>query len=287
MSIKAHVARVWAAEALLGEGPTWDARAHALFWVDIKGGLLHAYEPKTAAQRTWRPEHRIFSLDAPPAGWRAPANGNAQWFIGCAANGFGWIGVDGERVLFETLAHPERDKPENRYNDGKTGPDGRYWAGSMHDPETEAAGSLYAFSSDGRVETIDTNYQVTNGPAFSPDGRIVYHTDSARQVIYRFDLGLDGRVSDRQVFRQFGENEGHPDGMTTDAAGNVWVAMWNGACVRKLSPRGDNIGRIPLPATRPTSCVFADEKTLFVTSARVGLPSPGSDDGALFAVSLL
>jgi sugar lactone lactonase YvrE len=286
MSITAQVERVWPAGAVLGEGPTWDARSRALYWVDIKGGLLHAYAPASGDKSTWRPAHRVFSLDTPPRGWSAPAGPRAHWFIGCTAKGFGWIGIEGESVVFHPLAHPEHDHPQNRYNDGKAGPDGRYWAGSMHDGESEASGRLYAFTPDGGVARLDEGYVVSNGPAFSPSGRVVYHTDSAARRIYRFDLSDDGQLANREVFRQFSADDGYPDGMTTDAAGNIWVAMWDGACIRQLSPRGADLTRIALPPMRPTSCAFADAQTLFVTSARVGLATPSEDDGALFRISL-
>lgn len=285
MTIDAEVACVWNAAAVLGEGPTWNSRNNKLYWIDIKGERLHCFDPKFGTRKTWHTPQRIFSLDSAPANWRAPERAQALWFIGCTASGFGWIGLTENEILFEQLAHPENKNPGNRYNDGKVGPDGRYWAGSMDDAEQQASGSLYAFSSDGAVACVDTDYLVTNGPAFSPDGRTLYHNDSARRRIYAFDLDATG-ASRRRIFKEFGDADGYPDGMTTDKHGNIWVAMWDGACVRKLSSGGADLGRIEIPATRTTSCTFADRdsKVMFVTSACVGLTTPKATDGGLFRV---
>lgn len=284
MVINATVECVWDAKAVLGEGPCWDARHNALMWVDIKGQRLHAFDPLTGARRTWAPAHRIFSLDVPPATWTPPASG-AQWFVGCSALGFSWIGIDGENVIIRALSHPEPNHPRNRFNDGKVGPDGRYWAGTMDDGESEPTGALYAFGPTGESRRVDENYIVSNGPTFSPDGGTLYHTDSARRTIYAFDLGRDG-ASNKRVFVRFEDADGYPDGMTTDGDGNLWVAMWEGARLQKLSPGAERLGYVPIPATRPTSCVFADQSTLFVTSASIGAPATDRLAGGLFRVDL-
>lgn len=287
MSIGADVECVWPAKAVLGESPCWDARTGTLYWVDIKGDRLHAFAHETGARQSWTTPHRIFSIDTPPPAWRAPER-EAVWFVGCTDAGFSWIGVTSDQLILEALSHPEPDTPGNRFNDGKRGPDGRYWAGTMDDSEREPSGALYAFNETGAYERIDAGYTVANGPAFSPDGRTLYHTDSARRVIYAFDRAEDGPVANRRVFMQFGEQDGYPDGMTTDGAGNLWVAMWDGARIQKLSPSGERLGHVPIPAGRPTSCVFAgdDEHFLFVTSAAVGAPETDRLAGALFRVDL-
>ncbi len=143
--------------------------------------------------------------------------------------GLAWIGVADDAVEIVAIVHPERERRGNRFNDGKRGPDGRYWAGTMHDAEELATGSLYAFRSDGSYTVLDSGYNVANGPAFSPDGSVVYHADSARQEIYAFDLDTGGALSRKRGFASFAEGDGHPDGMTTDRQGNLWVAMWDGA----------------------------------------------------------
>lgn len=287
MSNAAEVSCVWPARAVLGEGPCWDRRDNALMWVDIKGERLHALDLANGAQASWTPPARIFSLDVPPPAWTAPA-GAARWFIGCTASGFCWIGVSDDGIVEHPIAHPEPGAKENRFNDGKAGPDGRYWAGTMDDGETRPLGALYAFSPDGSYARIDAGYVVSNGPAFSPDGRTLYHTDSAQRVIYAFDLDADGAVSGRRTFCQFSDQDGYPDGMTTDRAGNLWVAMWDGARLQKLSPAGERMGHIAIPAKRPTSCAFANDEQslLYVTSAAIGAPPEDTLAGGLFRVDL-
>jgi xylono-1,5-lactonase len=285
MSIAANVSCVWPARAMLGESPCWDPRSGCVFWVDIKGARLHAFDTANGARRTWTPQHRIFSLDTPPASWRSPSGGLGAWFVGCSEIGFAWINIDGEAVMLHPIANPEPGRRENRFNDGKMGPDGRYWAGTMHDLEAEPSGSLYAFSASGETSVIDIGYIVSNGPAFSPDGRTLYHTDSARRTIFRFDLSTEGRASNRSVLMQFDEDEGYPDGMTTDHDGNLWVAMWDGARLQKLSPTGEQLGHLPMPAARPTSCTFADD-VLFATSAALGASTSDALAGGLFRIRL-
>jgi xylono-1,5-lactonase len=202
--------------------------------------------------------------------------------------GFGWLGLEDDAVEIVPVAHPERDRPENRFNDGKVGPDGRYWAGTMHGREEHATGSLYAFCADGSHTVLDRGYRVTNGPAFSPDGSVVYHADSAQQEIYAFDLAADGTLANKRTLRRFDADEGHPDGMTTDRSGNLWIAMWDGARVQRLSPEGAPLGAIPIPTRRPTSCAFAgsDGAQMFVTSASIGLSDGDCLAGGLFRVRL-
>ena len=186
------------------------------------------------------------------------------------------------------IADPEAHLPENRFNDGKLGPDGRYWAGTMHDPEKETSGSLYAFAPDGAVTLLDNNYRVTNGPTFSPNGRVVYHTDSAAQTVFAFDLTQDGELTNKRPFVRFAPGEGYPDGMTTDSDGNLWIAMWDGARIEKISPQGKRLGFLAMPTPRITSCVFTgeDDAILYATSASIGLEDADELAGGLFRVTL-
>ncbi len=143
----------------------------------------------------------------------------------------------------------------------------------MDDREREAAGALYRLDPDLSWTRMDEGYRVTNGPAFRPDGRRMYHNDSARQVTYVFDFDADGSASNRREFARFGEGDGYPDGMTVDAEGCLWIAFWDGWCLRRLSPEGERIDELRVPVQRPTSCAFGGERLdrLFITSARKGL----------------
>ncbi len=252
--------------AQLGEGPVWVEREQALYWVDIHGRLIHRRALADGALTRWETPYRIGSLVPRASGG----------FISGTDRGLALI--DPELGRYDLFANPEADLPTNRFNDGKTDRQGRFWAGTMDDSEKAAQGALYRIDPDLGWTRVDDGYRVCNGPAFSPDGRILYHTDSARQVIYAFDLDEAGEASNRRDFARFGSGDGYPDGMTVDSEGCLWVAFWDGWCLRRLSPEGKVISRLEVPVQRPTSCAFAgpDLDHLFITSARVGL-----DEGAL------
>jgi sugar lactone lactonase YvrE len=143
----------------------------------------------------------------------------------------------------------------------------------MDDSEREPTGTLYRLDRDLSWTSIDENYRVTNGPAFSPDGRTMYHNDSGRQLTYAFDLDDAGNATNRREFARFGEGDGYPDGMTVDCDGCLWIAFWDGWCLRRLSPHGDIIAKVEVPVQRPTSCAFGgpDLDRLYVTSATIGI----------------
>ena len=209
-------------------------------------------------------------------------------FIAAGDPGLMWLSLQDGDVNTIMIAHPEAHLPENRFNDGKFGPDGRYWAGTMHDPETQASGSLYAFSADGSHALMDGGYRVTNGPAFSLDGHTAYHTDSALQTIYAFDLTREGYLTNKRVFVRFEAGAGSPDGMTVDNLGNLWIAIWDGSRIEKVSPQGHRVGSILLPTLRPTSCAFAgdDCKVMYVTTAAIGAGVEDRLAGGLFKIEL-
>lgn len=250
---------VAAVEAVLGEGPVWVPSERALWWVDIKGPAIFRW--RDGFVERWTPPFRICSL--------APALGGG--FVGGTAHGL--MRIDPEAGRYDPIAAPEPDRPFNRFNDGKLDRAGRFWAGTMDDREEEPLGALYRLDPDESWTRVDDGYQVTNGPAFSPDGRTLYHNDSGRQLTYAFDLDPDGQVRDRRVLARFREEEGYPDGITVDAQGHLWIAFWDGWCLRRLTPEGDVVQVVELPVERPTSCTFGgdDLDRLFVTSARIGL----------------
>lgn len=283
--LSATVTEAWSASASLGEGPTWDPRSGFVYWVNIKARRLHAYQHRTGEKRSWSLPFRLCSLAAASPPWVAPEDMKGEAFIGCGDPGLMWLSIEGSSIYTRPIVHPERHLPGNRFNDGKLGPDGRFWAGTMDDGEQAASGCLYAFSSDGTFSVMDNGYRVTNGPTFSPDGRTVYHTDSARQEIYSFALHEDGRLGARRLLRRFKPGEGYPDGMTTDADGNLWVAMWDGWRVQHLSPDGRDLGTVAMPTARCTSCVFVAPGVMYVTTAAIGLAGQAGA-GSVYRVDL-
>jgi D-xylonolactonase len=245
--------------AVLGEGPAWVAREQALYWVDIPERRLFRWS-EADGLCTIEADTHICSL-APRA---------RGGFIGAGYDGFLEIGPDLRATL---LGDPEPKLGSNRFNDGKVDRGGRFWAGTMDRFECEASGSLYRLDRDLKWTRIDSGYRVTNGPAFSLDGRTMYHSDSALQRVYAFDLAGDGSATNRRVFAQFGDGEGYPDGMTVDAEDCLWIAFWDGWCLRRLSPSGERLLDLPVPVQRPTSCAFGGPglDRLFITSASRGL----------------
>jgi sugar lactone lactonase YvrE len=246
--------------AVLGEGPVWVPSDEALYWVDIKGRKIFRLSNDGDLSQ-WPTPFRVGSL-APRA---------KGGFIAGTDQGIAEIDLRSGKL--QIIANPEENLPENRFNDGKVDRQGRFWAGTMDDMETAATGTLYRIDPDLRWTVIDTGYGITNGPAFSPDGRIMYHSDTARQVTYAFDLDEDGSASNRRTFLQFGPGDGHPDGMTVDAQGSLWIAFWGGWCLRRFSPEGERLETVRLPVSQPTSCTFGGPALdrLYVTSASIGL----------------
>jgi sugar lactone lactonase YvrE len=257
-------------KAVLGEGPVWVERERALYSVDINARRIFRLDG-AGAVRSWDTSLRVGSL-APRAG---------GGFIAGTDRGLAF--ADLESGSFEVFANPDEALPSNRFNDGKVDRAGRFWAGTMDDEERRATGTLYRIDGDRRVTAIDANYRVSNGPAFSPDGRIMYHSDTARQVTYAFDLDEAGNPSNRREFIRFGKGDGYPDGMTVDAEGCLWNAqVYDGKLIR-YRPDGKVDRVIDMPVKKVTSVMFGgpELRHLFVTSARMRL-----DPAALAAQKL-
>lgn len=239
----------------------WNAREDALLFVDIKGHRLHRFRLSDEVHDSWTTEE--------PICWVIP-RAQAPGYIAGFRNSFRTLSLD--PFATENICAPGPERRGNRFNDAKADNWGRIWAGSMDDGEQRFTGALYRLDPDLSWRRMDDGYCVANGPTFSPSGDTLYHTDSAKRVVYRFDLAPDGALSNKRVFVRFEDSWGYPDGMTTDAKGGVWVAHWDGARVSRFTPDGALDRSIALPVSRPTSCVFAGDKLdrMFVTSAAIG-----------------
>jgi sugar lactone lactonase YvrE len=165
----------------------------------------------------------------------------------------------------------EADQPGNRFNDGHVGADGALWFGSMDDAENRPSGALYRF--DGAaVARMDEGYIITNGPAVSPDGRTLYHTDTLDKRIHAFDLALDGGLSNKRLFVELRDG-GYPDGMAVDAAGHLWVATFGGWRIDRFDAAGRKVGEVRFPCANVTKLAFGGDDlcTVYATTARKGL----------------
>ncbi len=192
--------------------------------------------------------------------------------------------LDIDSGVLKPLINPEAHIPENRFNDARCDRAGRLWAGSMPLDAATPTGALYRFDAAGAWEKMDSGFAVSNGLDWSPDDRTFYFVDTGPGIIYAYDFDIaTGEISKRREFARIAPEEGRPDGLTVDADGNVWCAIWDGWCVRRYRPDGRLDREISLPVPRPTSCAFGgkDLETLFITSARVRLPERTLADAPL------
>jgi D-xylonolactonase len=258
--LSVQVRRECAVGAELGEGPVWVAHESALWFVDITGHRLHRLQ-RTGELRSWR-------APGPPGFVLPRANGGFVVGVKGALHRF-----DPASGVFAPLAEVEAHRPENRLNDGCVSPEGALWFGSMHDPEVQPSGALYRLDAGGRCVALDEGYVVSNGPAFSPDGRIFYHTDSVARTVYAFDRPEPHVLRNKRVLLRIEADAGYPDGTAVDAEGCLWIALWAGWGVRRYSPEGQLLASVSLPCSRVTKVAFGgdDLRTAYVTTARQGL----------------
>lgn len=267
----------------VGEGAVWDDRAQVLWWVDIPAGLIHCYDPATGINETIDYREPVGCLAVREAGGLVLATKSGFWFFDP---------VTGAR---DAIADPEVHLPDNRFNDGATDAQGRFWAGTMKDGGTpERLGRFYRLDPDLTVTPWKDGIYTTNGMAFSPDGSRMYFSDSNKVVrtIWVADYdGLTGTPGTPEVFFDTHSVPGRPDGGTVDADGCYWQAGIDGWALYRLSPEGEVLMTVDMPIEKPSKPMFggADLDILFVTSLGVGL-TPGSEDrqpeaGSLFAVT--
>lgn len=251
---------VWPLAAVLGEGPVWSPADRTLWFVDIKGSRIHAFSEGTGAKRSFAtPEFAAFVFPDSRGGLLCGLRSGLYRF-------------DPVGSRFELLARVDAEHPANRLNDGYVDAQGQLWFGTMDDEEREPTGSLYRYAR-GRLERMDTGYVITNGPAMSPDGRILYHVDTQRRCLYAFDVDQHGALSRKRVFVSVDASDGYPDGLAVDSAGNVWAAMFGGWGVRCYAPNGELLRTLDVPVAQCTKVAFggADLKSLYITTASVGL----------------
>jgi sugar lactone lactonase YvrE len=250
--------------AVLGEGPIWDAVRGRLAFVDIDREQIHLFDPVTRA-------HDVMAVGVPCSA--IARTGRGDWI---AAAGRGFVRLDPETGDTTTVALVEPESNATRMNDGAVDPRGRFWAGSMSTRREDGRGTLYRLDPDGRVQTMLGPVTTSNGPAWSPDGHLMYYVDTRTRRIDVFDYDLEpGTIANRRVFVDLASGPGRPDGVTTDAQGGVWVALWDGAAVRRYTPDGRLDREWPLPVRFVTKCAFGgpDLTDLYITTASAGLTS--------------
>jgi len=250
---------------VLSEGPRWDAARDELLWVDIVASRLHRASVGTGGMLDEREPLRFDRF----VGAVAPAAGGG--YVLAAGTGFLYADESGH---VSELAQPEAGHSHVRMNDGACDARGRFWAGTMAHDESLGVGVLYRLELDGACTTVLTGLTISNGIGWSPDGTVMYLSDSGTREIDAFDFDpAGGEIGNRRTIVRITDPGAAPDGLTVDAYGDLWVALWGGGAVRRYSPRGALLDEITVGVDRPTSCAFGgpDLATLFITTARHGL----------------
>ncbi|MDN3547658.1 SMP-30/gluconolactonase/LRE family protein [Mucilaginibacter aquaedulcis] len=249
---------------MLGEGPVWDAERHAICWIDILKGEIHEFNVNNASLKTISSNQLIGSIAICEDGH----------FLAALKNGLGTIKRDtGEINIFSS---PEAHLTENRFNDGKCDPAGRFWVGTMSHLEKPDAGSVYVLDIDGSVDKKITNTTISNGMAWSPDEQTFYFIDTptSQVMAYQYDKE-SGEINSPEPVITILQEDGYPDGMTIDEDGMLWIAHWNGWQISRWNPKtGEKLLKLPLPVANVTSCTFGgdDLNDLYITTARKDIP---------------
>ncbi len=257
---KTNVELVLDTKSDLGEGAIWNYKTGELIWVDITGKILNFYNPKLKNNKEM--------LTGQMIGTVVPAESGKMMVA--LENGF--YQLDPETGAKKLIANPEEDIPGNRFNDGKCDPAGRFWAGTMSTTGKRQAGALYRLDADGSVHKMIDNVGTSNGIVWSPDHTKMYYIDTPTRKVMAWDYNNEtGEISNPKPAIEVSEEMGYPDGMTIDADGNVWIALWSGSAVGCWNPEtGELLRTIDVPAKNVTSVAFGDDDlgTLYITTAR-------------------
>ena len=265
--------RVAVAQAsLLGESPMWHPREQALYWCDIPGHRLNRFDPGSGGLGHWAFDTDVASIAPTLDGGMLLAMRDGLWRLDLAS---------GER---KRLAKPPYDPKQERFNDGKCDPQGRFWVGTIYEPRDAAKATLQCWTG-GKLAQRAGGVTVANGLAWSPNGRTMYWSDTKAHTIHAFDFEpASGEISRQRVFASFPLKQdgqplesygGRPDGAAVDAEGCYWVAMFEGQRLLRLSPTGEIVREVVLPVRCATMPCFGghDLRTLYITTSREKRPA--------------
>ena len=268
---------------LLGECPVWDVKEKVLYWIDIDGHKINCYDPSSCNNETRKLPFKAGSLAIRKQGGLLLAMSN------------GFYNYDFKNEILESReCDPEPERKDNRLNDGRCDPGGRFWVGSMNDLRRikgQYEGNLYCYHPDGECVYQNLPVGVANGLAFSPDERYMFFADTMRETVWRFDYDKDqGEIWNQQVFLNLKNLSGKPDGACVDADGCYWLAHIYGWKVARYTPKGKLDREIQLPFPKPSMCAFGGSKldTLYITSISTKDDKSNGENkysGGLFAVN--
>lgn len=260
---KPKVELAYQIEAQLGEGPVWNAGNNELYWVDILGKKLHIYTPGKNENR---------SLDLPGlVGTVVPFT--PRQAVVALEDGIYKINLRSGDL--ELLSDVESDMPHNRFNDGKCGPAGNLWVGSMNLAEDSASASLYKVEPDGKTTKMLDSITISNGIVWDRRATTMYYIDTPTGIIRAFDYDKEtASISNERVAVQVDPADGYPDGMAIDADNKLWVGLWNGNAVAQYDPaNGVLLQKIQVPAHNVTAVAFGGPQLdiMYITTARVDM----------------
>lgn len=249
----------------LGEGMIWDVAQARLLWIDLLDRTLHRHDPASGKTENWQ-------LPFTGSIGAIATTEDPDLLMVAHQQGLSLIKMSDQSLT--PYANPEGGRDTIIYNDMKCDRWGRLWAGTSHMPEKETRGALWCVTGRDRCTLGDAGFAVSNGPAFSPDGTVMYFNDSLGRQTLAYDINRDDPLPrNRRLLRNYAGEEGLPDGATVDAEGNIWIAHWAGARISQMTPKGEVIAVHPLPTPLVTSMCFAgpDYRTLYITTAREGM----------------
>lgn len=251
----------------VGECPLWHPAERNIYWVDIGGFSVHRIHPLTGEHRAWR-------LESEPSALAIHTHGGLV-----VATRAGFVHLDTATGEITPIAQAPYDMATTRFNDGRVDPAGRFWAGTIFEPRDRQAAEMYCLEKGAVSLKWSGGMMNSNGLAFAPDGKTMYHADTAAHRInrYAFDVA-SGTASEPQPFQQFDTDKasptygGRPDGAAVDSEGAYWCAMFEGGRVLRFAPDGTLLREIALPLRCPTMVAFGgdDLRTLYITSASHG-----------------
>jgi sugar lactone lactonase YvrE len=269
---------LWKSNCILGEGPLWVKEHNSVYFVDIKRKNIHILNVKNKKKKIIKVNKQI-------------------GFLAHIKNNIFILGVERELRIVDLKSKKkiksiniEKKLIKNRINDGKTDPKGRLWFGTMDNFERKIKnGSLYCLDKDLNINKIDTNYFITNGPAFLDENNF-YYTDSRSRIIYKIRINKKFKIIKKKAFIKLNLENGSPDGMTLDRNNNLWVATFGGAKLLVFNKKGKLIHKVIFSAKNITNCVFGGKNNteIFVTTAKKSISKSELQkyifSGSLFSV---